>query len=167
MTGKIESAEKPAEQKTSFVDVFMKGAQKGWSAGIKSMIPAVILAYMIIAVLDSSGILALLEKVFDPVMAVFGLPGAAIACIITGFMTRPGGMATAMALFSSGALTAHDVTILLVPIILLGGALGQYVRVVIVSGVEHRAHKFLWINHILIAFISIWVMQLLTKIMGI
>lgn len=153
------------EKRPNFIDVFMKGAMQGWNVGIGSMCTAVILAYTIIAILNNTGILDIIQTVFNPLMKVFGLPGAAFACIVAGFMTRPGGMAAALALYQEGVLTGTQVTIIVIPIMIIGGALQQFVRCVIVSGVENRAHKFLWAIDIVMTFVSIWIMNLLMTVL--
>lgn len=162
-----ETLQVKANQKTPFVDVFMRGAVKGWNMAIKNMFPAVILAYTFINVLEKTGALEILQKVFDPIMIIFGMPGAAIAVIVTGMMTRPGGMATALALLSSGVLTERDVTILVIPIMIIGGCLGQYVRVIVASGAANKSHKYILLISGVMTFVSLWLMNLLLMLMGI
>lgn len=154
------------KKKEPFVEVFMRGATKGWNMAIKNMFPAVILAYTAIKILEDTGLLTVIGKVFDPVMGIFGLPGVAITCIVTGLMTRPGGLATGLALISSGMLTNRDVTLLIVPIMMVGGCLGQYVRVLIASGVEAKPRKYILIISFVMAFVSIWITNLLMLAMG-
>lgn len=155
------------KRKKNFVEVFMTGANKGWTMGVKNMFPAVIFAYVLIIIMEQLKLLDLIAVVFDPVMAVFGLPGVAITCIATGIMTRPAGVATGLTLISSGMLTARDLTILVVPIMLVGGCIGQFVRVVIVSGVDAKAQKWILLIDFVVAFVSMWIMNLLLTIIGI
>lgn len=154
------------KKKEPFVEVFMRGATKGWNMAIKNMFPAVILAYTAIKILEDTGLLTVIGKVFDPVMGIFGLPGVAITCIVTGLMTRPGGLATGLALISSGMLTNRDVTLLIVPIMMVGGCLGQYVRVIIASGAAAKSRKYILIISFVMAFVSIWITNLLMMAMG-
>ncbi len=161
-----QAISQPARKKEPFVEVFMRGATKGWNMAIKNMFPAVILAYTVIKILTDTGILDVIGKVFDPVMAIFGLPGVAITCIVTGLMTRPGGLATGLALIAAGTLTNRDVTILIAPIMMVGGCLGQYVRVLVVSGVNPRARKYILVISFVMAFASMWLMNIILKLMG-
>ena len=154
------------KKKEPFVEVFMRGATKGWNMAIKNMFPAVNLAYTAIKILEDTGLLTVIGKVFDPVMGIFGLPGVAITCIVTGLMTRPGGLATGLALISSGMLTNRDVTLLIVPIMMVGGCLGQYVRVIIASGAAAKSRKYILIISFVMAFVSIWITNLLMMAMG-
>lgn len=156
----------PAVPKQNTVSVFMQGAYKGMMMAVKNMFPAVMFAYVLIVILEGTGLLNIIAKLFDPIMAVFGLPGVAITCIITGIMTRPAGIVTGLSLISSGLLSDRDLTILLVPIMLMGGAIGQFVRVVIVSGVSSRYQKMILITFFVIGFASMWIMNLILTIMG-
>lgn len=88
--------------KKSFVEIFMEGAFKGWNMGIRSMLTALVLAYALMYMLKASGAMILLERVFSPVMGLFSLPGVAITALVAALMSKPGGVATAVALYTQG-----------------------------------------------------------------
>ena len=147
--------------KKSFVEIFMEGAFKGWNMGIKSMLTALVLAYALMYMLKASGAMVLLEKVFSPVMGIFSLPGIAITALVAALMSKPGGVATAVALYTQGLLTDVEVTAMFPALVLMCGLVSQYVRVVVVSGTERRRHTLLIANAIGVAFLSIPLMNLL------
>ena len=54
-------------------DVFVKGAVQGWNIAVTSTIPKVLMAFVIIKVLNHSGLLTIFGELFAPIMAIFGL----------------------------------------------------------------------------------------------
>ncbi len=67
----------------SIVDVFVDGARKGWTIGTTSIIPNVLMAFAIIQVLKVTGLLDILGRIFNPVMAIFGVPGEAVMVLVS------------------------------------------------------------------------------------
>ena len=65
----------PAPAKPMVTDVFVKGAVHGWNICVTSTIPNVLMAFVIIKILNHSGLLALIGQIFSPIMGIFGLPG--------------------------------------------------------------------------------------------
>ena len=63
-------------------DVFVKGAVQGWNIAVTSTIPNVLMAFVIIKVLNHSGLLTIFGELFAPIMAIFGLPGEAAAVLL-------------------------------------------------------------------------------------
>ena len=151
-------------EKKSFVEIFMDGAYKGWTMGIRSMLTALVLAYALMSMLDVSGAMDLLEVVFSPVMGILSLPGVAITPLIAALMSKPGGVAAAVALYNQGLMTDREVTAIFPALVLMGGLVSQYVRVVVVSGTEKSKHGLLIGNTIVIALLSIPLMNLLLNI---
>ena len=62
-------------------DVFVKGAVQGWNIAVTSTIPNVLMAFVIIKVLNHSGLLTIFGELFAPIMAIFGLPGERVAIV--------------------------------------------------------------------------------------
>lgn len=50
-------------------DVFVKGAVQGWNIAVTSTIPNVLMAFVIIKVLNHSGLLTIFGELFAPIMA--------------------------------------------------------------------------------------------------
>ena len=61
--------------KPSIVDTFLKGCGKGFKVGIENITPAMILGYTLVYILQVTGLMTFLGRIFAPVMGVFGLPG--------------------------------------------------------------------------------------------
>lgn len=158
------------EQKTgykkSFVEVFMDGAFKGWNMGIRSMLTALVLAYSLMYMLQESGAMVVLEKVFSPAMGLLSLPGVAVAALVACLMSKPGGVATAVALVSQGLMTDVQLTAIFPALVLMGGLASQYVRVVVVSGTDKTKHTLVVGVCIFVAIISIPIMNVLLSLMG-
>ena len=147
--------------KKSFVEIFMEGAYKGWTMGVRSMLTALVLAYALMYMLNVSGAMDILETVFSPLMGLFSLPGVAITPLVACLMSKPGGVAAAVALYNQGLMTDRDVTAIFPALVLMGGLVSQYVRVVVVSGTESRRHGLIIFNTIFVAILSIPLMNLL------
>lgn len=151
-----------SETKRSFVEIFMDGAFNGWNLSIKSMLTALVLAYVLMYILQKSGAMDILEKVFSPVMGLFGLPGVAITALVACLMSKPGGVAAATALVTAGMMTPTQLTIIFPALVLMGGLVSQYVRVVVVSGTDPKRHSLIVAACIITALLSIPVMNLLS-----
>lgn len=54
--------------KPSLMDIFVRGARKGWNIAIDNIIPNVLMAYVCIKILNVTGLLTLAGKFFAPVM---------------------------------------------------------------------------------------------------
>ena len=138
----------------------MDGARKGWAVGTNSILPNVLMAYVLIQILRVSGVLDVLGNIFNPVMAVFGLPGKAAMVLMGSWMSMAGGAGVAASLYASNALDRTHVTILL-PAIFLMGAQVQYMgRCLGTAGVKSRHYPMLFVISIVNAAISMLVMRL-------
>lgn len=106
--------------KVFITDVFVKGAVNGWNLITHSTIPNVLMAFVIIKILNVSGLLGIIGKVFSPLMMLFGLPGEAATVLIAGWMSIGGGVGVAAALIDQGAIGVRDIAILCPAIVLMG-----------------------------------------------
>lgn len=165
MSNQVQN-ENDVVQKVSAMQVFMRGASKGLITCGKNMLPAIVMAYAVISILECTGLLSIIGSTFDPFMSIFGLPGVAITCILTGFMNKGGGIATALSLLASGALSTEDVTVLTMPIMILGGFMQQYIRIVVVGEVNQKHRKYIIAITVVMTFISIWLMRLFLMVVG-
>ena len=91
-------------EKKMVTEVFIEGARKGLKIGTSSIIPNILMAYVLISVLKISGLLDVLSRILDPLMAVFTLPGAAATVILSAWMGTAGGVGVAVGLFTEGLL---------------------------------------------------------------
>ena len=82
----------PAKQKTSIVDVFLKGCAKGFKVGIENITPAMILGYVLVYILRETGLMDLLGVVMSVRPARRGLRRADLRLFRQGLRLRHGGV---------------------------------------------------------------------------
>jgi spore maturation protein SpmB len=147
------------KEKKMITDVFVDGARKGWNIGISSVMPNVMMAFVIIHALKITGILDILGKVFGPVMAVFGLPGEAATVLMGAWLSMGGGVGVAVSLFTQGVIDGTQVAILTPAIFLMGAQIQYAGRLLGAAEVESRHYGILFGICILNAFLSMFVMR--------
>lgn len=118
------------------LEVFISGLRKGAAIGVRFMLPALIAAFVVIEMLQVSGVLRLLAEHVSGVMAVFGLPGEALAVLIAAWASAAGAIGMVTGLASRGLLTPEHVAILLPGILLMGSQLQFFGRILAVAGVS-------------------------------
>ena len=129
-------------QKKTILDLFIDGARKGFTIGTTSLLPNVMMAFVIIRILDVTGLLQLIGVVFQPVMGLWGLPGEAATVLITALMSMGGGVGVAMSLYTAGSLDAMQVTVLLPAIYLMGNPVQNVGRCLGIAGVSTKPVSF-------------------------
>lgn len=147
------------KEKKMITDVFVEGARKGWNVGIGSVIPNVLMAFVIIRVLDITGLLAILGTVFGPVMGIFGLPGEAATVLMGAWLSMGGGVGVAVSLFTAGALTGAHVAILTPAIFLMGAQIQYAGRLLGTAEVDSRHFGILFGICIINALLAMLVMR--------
>lgn len=118
------------------LEVFISGLRKGAAIGVRFMLPALIAAFVVIEMLQVSGVLRLLAEHVSGVMSVFGLPGEALAVLIAAWASAAGAIGMVAGLASRGILTPEHVAILLPGILLMGSQLQFFGRILAVAGVS-------------------------------
>ena len=122
--------------------IFVAGAKNGLHIALNSIIPNVLMAYILILVLNITGLMDIIGSLLAPVMGIFGLPGAAATVLLASFMSMGGGVGATVALFESGVITGAHLAILS-PAMFLMGALLQYAgRLLAVVEVEKQGLLF-------------------------
>ena len=149
-----------AEQKKTLPDIFVEGAKKGWNVGISSIIPNVLMAFVLIHALRLSGLLDMLGVVFNPVMGLFGLPGQAVMVLVGAWMSMGGGVGVAASLYAAKILNPTHVTILLPAIFLMGAQIQYMGRLLGTAGIQGRYYPMLFGISILNAIISMLIMRI-------
>ncbi|KAF5051263.1 nucleoside recognition domain-containing protein [Anaerotignum sp.] len=152
--------------KTSIVEVFMKGAKKGFYIGVEQILPAMILGYVIIQFLKLTGLIEILSVVFGPIMGIFGLPGEAIVVLLSAFFSKAAGAAAAANLFGEGVLTAAQCTILVMPCMLMGTLIGHFARIILVSDVNPKHRGLMLLVPLVDSVVGMLVMKLILTVMG-
>jgi spore maturation protein SpmB len=143
------------------LDLFVAGAKQGWNISIGSMMPNVVMAFVLIELLKITGLLDLISKYAAPVMALWGLPGDGLVVLCAAFMSMGGAAGVAGSLLANSRLSPTDITIL-APAILLMGSLIQYLGRCLGTADANRRY---WGWHILIciinAMVAMWLMRLI------
>ncbi|HJD07132.1 MAG TPA: YjiG family protein [Candidatus Sutterella merdavium] len=142
-------------------DIFVKGAVQGWNIATSSTIPNVLMAFVIIKVLQHSGLLDLIGQAFAPIMGIFGLPGEAATVLLGGWMSMGGGVGVAVALFDQGAINGTHIAILAPSIYLMGSQVQYMGRCLGVIGIKGKSLLMIMAMPLITAFLSLWVMNIL------
>lgn len=145
--------------KVFITDVFVKGAINGWNLITHSTIPNVLMAFVIIKILNISGLLAIIGKVFSPIMMIFGLPGEAATVLIAGWMSIGGGVGVAAALIDQGSIGVRDIAILCPAIVLMGSQVQYMGRCLGVIGTSAKRIPVLMGLSIINALIAMLIMN--------
>ena len=147
--------------KPMITDVFVSGVKRGWGIATGSMLPNVLMAFILIYVLKLTGILDLIGTVCGPVMKVFGLPGEALMVLLAAWLSMGGGVGVASSLFAAGSLSLHDIAVL-APAIYLMGSQVQYIgRLLGVVGTPGKYIPVMVLISIINALLALLVMQII------
>ncbi len=150
-----------ANSKMMVTDVFVKGAVNGWNIMTHSTIPNVLMAFVLIRVLNISGLLPIIGDIFSPFMMLFGLPGEAATVLIAGWMSIGGGVGVAAALIDQGSIGVRDVAILCPAIVLMGSQLQYMGRCLGVIGTRGSRIPLLMSISVLNAMIAMLIMNII------
>lgn len=108
-----------AQPRKNIMDLFIDGARRGFTIATTSLLPNVVMAFVIIQALKVTGLLDIVGRVCEPIMALWGLPGAAATVLLASVMSMGGGVGVCASLVAAGTLNGHDATILLPAIYLM------------------------------------------------
>ena len=148
-------------EKPMITDVFVSGVRRGWGIATGSMLPNVLMAFVLIYFLKLTGILDLIGNLWGPLMVVFGLPGEALMVLLAAWLSMGGGVGVASSLFAAGTLSLHDVAVL-APAMYLMGSQVQYIgRLLGVVGVPGKYIPVMVLISVINALLSLVVMQIL------
>ena len=149
------------QEKPMLTDVFVSGVKRGWGIATGSMLPNVLMAFILIYVLKLTGILDLIGTVCGPVMKVFGLPGEALRVLLAAWLSMGGGVGVASSLFAAGSLSLHDIAVL-APAMYLMGSQVQYIgRLLGVVGTPGKYIPVMVLISIINALLALLVMQII------
>lgn len=150
-----------SSQKKLITDIFIDGARKGWDIAVHSTIPNVLMAFVIIYMLNASGLLKIIGEWLDFIMAPLGLPGEAIAVFLAAFLSWGGAAGVLVALVQEGVLNAQHIAILLPGMALVGSTVQYMGRILGVLGVPGKHYLVLFGICIINAYLAMFVMQFL------
>ena len=149
------------QEKPMLTDVFVSGVKRGWGIATGSMLPNVLMAFILIYVLKLTGILDLLGSLFAPVMKIFGLPGEALMVLLAAWLSMGGGVGVASSLFAAGTLSLHDIAVI-APAMYLMGSQVQYIgRLLGVVGTPGKYIPVMVLISIINALLALLVMQII------
>lgn len=150
-----------AKKTPGILGSFMDGAKNGWNIAISAMLPGVMFAFVLMQVLNITGLAKPIETVFAPVMGLFGVPGMAVAAIMFAFLSTSGGFGVAVGLYTAGSLNNDHMAILTAGI-MCAGAMMQYMgRVLGTAEVEGRFYPVMIVIVIFNTFLSMLIMRFL------
>ena len=143
------------------VEAFVEGAVNGINIIMKSTVPNVVFAFIIIRILNMTGLLDIIGNIMGPVMSIFGLPGVAATVLLSSILSMGGGCGVAASLAGSGLLSGTDITILM-PAIPLMGTLVQYMgRILSTAGLAPKYYAPCYIIAIVNGLLSMLVMRVI------
>ena len=141
----------PETAKKNILDLFIDGARNGFKIGTTILLPNVIMAFVIIRILDVTGLLHIIGVVCAPIMALWGLPGEAATVLVTAIMS----------IFTSNILDPAQLTILVPAIYLIGNPVQNVGRCLGISGVNTKHYVAIISICFINALLSIWAMRLI------
>ena len=153
-----ETSKKPA--KVGMIETFLSGAKKGWGIAINTIMPAMVLGYVLVQVFNVTGVMDVLGNICGPIMGVFGLPGEAITVLISAFFAKAAGAATAFNLYQTGVITAAQATICVMP------SVGHYARIVLVTETNKKYTLLMFLIPLFDAALGMILMRLILTAMG-
>ena len=145
----------------NILDLFIEGARKGFTIGTTSLLPNVVMAFVVIRILDVTGLLHLIGVVFEPIMGLWGLPGEAATVLITALMSMGGGVGVAMSLYTAGTLDAMQITVIIPAIYLMGNPVQNVGRCLGIAEVNTKHYLAIILICVINALLSIWAMRLI------
>ena len=152
-----ETSKKPA--KVGMIETFLSGAKKGWGIAINTIMPAMVLGYVLVQVFNVTGVMDVLGN-------IFGLPGEAITVLISAFFAKAAGAATAFNLYQTGVITAAQATICVMPSMLMGTLVGHYARIVLVTETNKKYTLLMFLIPLFDAALGMILMRLILTAMG-
>ena len=146
---------------TNVITSFCSAAYNGLMIAVKSMMPALIMAYVIMLFLNITNLMSVIEIVFRPLMAIFGLPGAAVPVLVMAYLTSSGAVGIAVSLFLAGSITPDQAAILLVVIFCLDSTIQYIGRVLGTSGVRSKFYPLFMLVNVFNAVVGMLIMRLI------
>ena len=151
--------EAAATQSNNPFDIFIVGLKKGLNIGLYSLLPNVLMAFVLTYILQLFGVLDFLGATCGGVMSVFGLPGEAITVLLATWLSCGAGVGVAASLASANILGPTELTILSPALILMASQIQYMGRLLGVANVPKRYWPVLMLNSVLMGCIGMIVMR--------
>ncbi|MBP3438112.1 MAG: YjiG family protein [Sutterella sp.] len=140
-------------------DIFIVGLRKGLNIGLYSLLPNVLMAFVLTYMLQLFGVMDFLGRTCGGVMSVFDLPGQAITVLLATWLSCGAGVGVAASLAASGVLNNHDITILAPAFILMASQIQYMGRLLGVADVPKKYWPVLMLNSVFMASIAMVIMR--------
>ena len=140
-------------------DIFIVGLRKGLDIGLYSLLPNVLMAFVLTYMLNLFGVMKFLGDTCGGVMGVFDLAGEAITVLLATWLSCGAGVGVAASLAAAGQLNAHDVTILAPAFILMASQIQYMGRLLGVANCPKKYWPLLMFNSVLMACLGMIVMR--------
>jgi len=140
-------------------DIFIVGLRKGLDIGLYSLLPNVLMAFVLTYMLNLFGVMKFLGDTCGGVMGVFDLPGEAITVLLATWLSCGAGVGVAASLAAAGQLNAHDVTILAPAFILMASQIQYMGRLLGVANCPKKYWPLLMFNSVLMACLGMILMR--------
>ena len=148
-------------EKPLITDVFVKGARQGWDLATKSMLPNLVMAFVLIKALNVTGLLHYICLVFEPMMSVFGLPGESAMILASSWLSVGGGLGVLIAFITEGVMSGEQVAIILPSMFIMGGQLQYMGRCLGVIGIKDKMLYVIMLIPIVMAFAALTFMSII------
>lgn len=140
-------------------DIFIVGLRKGLDIGLYSLLPNVLMAFVLTYMLNLFGVMKFLGDTCGGVMGAFDLPGEAITVLLATWLSCGAGVGVAASLAAAGQLNAHDVTILAPAFILMASQIQYMGRLLGVANCPKEYWPLLMFNSVFMACLGMIVMR--------
>lgn len=148
-------------EKPLITDVFVKGARQGWDLATKSMLPNLVMAFVLIKALNVTGLLHYIGLVFEPMMSVFGLPGESAMILASSWLSVGGGLGVLIAFITEGVMNGEQVAIILPSMFIMGGQLQYMGRCLGVIGIKDKMLYVIMLIPIVMAIAALSFMSII------
>ena len=148
-------------EKPLITDVFVKGARQGWDLATKSMLPNLVMAFVLIKALNVTGLLHYIGLVFEPMMSLFGLPGESAMILASSWLSVGGGLGVLIAFITDGVMNGEQVAIILPSMFIMGGQLQYMGRCLGVIGIKDKMLYVIMLIPIVMAIAALSFMSII------
>lgn len=144
-------------------EAFFSGCKEGLNLALYGILPRVMVAFILISILQSTGIMELISKAFAPIMQLWSLPGESAVVLATAIFSNAAAVGTIVSMFASGSLSAADATILMPGLYLMGALLQFTARVLQTAEVPRKLWPLMFGICLINSGAAMWVMAWLVK----
>ena len=144
-------------------EAFFSGRKEGLNLALYGILPRVMVAFILISILQSTGIMELISKAFAPIMQLWSLPGESAVVLATAIFSNAAAVGTIVSMFASGSLSAADATILMPGLYLMGALLQFTARVLQTAEVPRKLWPLMFVICLINSGAAMWVMAWLVK----